>query len=519
MNRCHGSEPKRPAARAARAGLAVATGLLAIAVLIPSLSTRQAIAQQPPREEVKRRLDTDKDTLRQAEKRAQALQTDVQQLNAEQAQINQQLIDTGRIAQTSEARLSQIELRLRDLDEQEKLLRGSLAARHERLAKLFSAMQRMGRNPPPVIVTQREDALQMVRSAMLMARAFPELKNQAEELSTRLEELVRVVTDARTEGERLRTETTRLTETRTRLATLVESKRRSVGERQKELEDVRRSAAEIARNVTELSDLVGRLDKLEKAVAERTTLGAYDRELKEREAQEVRDKEQSAKLAAAQPPLTPMRPSVAPPQAATQQMTPSANQPSSTSPTPEPASPPDNTTQVAAASIRPQPPRIALEPQAGAASNAGRMKPAIPFHLAKSQLPLPAQGRRVLAFGEKNQFGRVSRGMVIETRHGAAVVSPSDGWVVYAGEFRSYGQVLIVNAGGGYHILLANLARTDVEVGRFVLAGEPVGAMSSNVGAKTQDTAPVLYVEFRNKEGQSFDPTPWWADGSQKVQG
>jgi murein hydrolase activator len=169
--------------------------------------------------------------------------------------------------------------------------------------------------------------------------------------------------------------------------------------------------------------------------------------------------------------------------------------------------------------VRPQPPRIALEPQGGAVSNAGRMKPAIPFHQAKGQLPLPAAGRRVLGFGEKNQFGRQSRGIVIETRHAAAVVSPSDAWVVYAGEFRSYGQVLILNAGGGYHILLANLARVDVEVGRFVLAGEPVGAMSSNTGAKTQEAAPVLYVEFRNKEGQSIDPTPWWVDGSQKVQG
>ncbi len=477
--------------------------LLAGAILLAPLSLPAAFAQQ--RDDVKRRLETDKDTLKQTEKRAQSIQSDLQQLNTEQAQINQQLIETGRMAQTSEARLSQIEQRLGELDAQENLLRGSLAARHDRLAKLFSAMQRMGRNPPPVIVTQREDALQMVRSAMLMARAFPELKNQADELSVKLDELVRVVTDARAEGERLRAESTRLTEARSRLASLVENKRRSLGERQKELEDVRRSAAEIARNVTELSDLVGRLDKLEKQVAERTTLGAYDRELREREAQDTREKEQAGRIAAAQPTPAPAAPS----------------SPSQTTPPPAAAPAPstDAGTQVAAVSARPQPPRIALEPQGGAASNAGRMKPAIPFHLAKGQLPLPAQGRRVLAFGEKNQFGRLSRGMVIETRHAAAVVSPTDGWVVYAGEFRSYGQVLIINAGGGYHILLANLARTDVEVGRFVLAGEPVGSMSSNVGAKTQDAAPVLYVEFRNKEGQSFDPTPWWVDGSQKVQG
>ena len=132
---------------------------------------------------------------------------------------------------------------------------------------------------------------------------------------------------------------------------------------------------------------------------------------------------------------------------------------------------------------------------------------------------MPAQGRRLLAYGDKNQFGRLMKGLTIETRAGATVVSPCDGWIVYAGEFRSYGQVLIINAGGGYHILLANLARIDVEVGRFVLAAEPVGAMASNMTGRPQGVAPVLYVEFRNKEGQSIDPTPWWADGSQKVQG
>src|SRR5262249_14866939 len=148
----------------------------------------------------------------------------------------------------------------------------------------------------------------------------------------------------------------------------------------------------------------------------------------------------------------------------------------------------ETNTQVASLGARPS--RIALEPQGALATNHGRMKPATPFHLTKGQLPFPAQGRRVLAFGDKNQFGRVSRGIVLEPRPGATVIAPSDGWVVYAGEFRSYGQVLIINAGGGYHILLANLARTEVEVGRFVLAGEPVGVMSSNVVANSQDSAP-----------------------------
>jgi septal ring factor EnvC (AmiA/AmiB activator) len=110
---------------------------------------------------------------------------------------------------------------------------------------------------------------------------------------------------------------------------------------------------------------------------------------------------------------------------------------------------------------------------------------------------------------------------VLETRQGGQVVSPSDGWIVYAGEFRSYGQLLIINAGGGYHILLAGLSQIDVQLGQFVLAGEPVGVMSAGARspqAKTQDNAPILYIEFR-KDQRPIDPDPWWSDASRKVQG
>jgi septal ring factor EnvC (AmiA/AmiB activator) len=124
---------------------------------------------------------------------------------------------------------------------------------------------------------------------------------------------------------------------------------------------------------------------------------------------------------------------------------------------------------------------------------------------------MPAQGKRILSFGDRAQTGR-SNGIVIETRQAAQVTSPNDGWIMYAGEFRSYGQILIINAGGGYNILLAGLSQLDVQVGQFVLAGEPVGKMAAN------NKSPGIYVEFR-KDGQPINPDPWWADGSRKVQG
>jgi septal ring factor EnvC (AmiA/AmiB activator) len=95
--------------------------------------------------------------------------------------------------------------------------------------------------------------------------------------------------------------------------------------------------------------------------------------------------------------------------------------------------------------------------------------------------------------------------------------------VVYAGPFRSYGQLLILNAGGGYHVLLAGMERISVDLGQFVLTGEPVAVMSGGSQASPTGVAgpkqPVLYVEFR-KDGAPIDPSPWWATNEgEKVRG
>ncbi len=147
--------------------------------------------------------------------------------------------------------------------------------------------------------------------------------------------------------------------------------------------------------------------------------------------------------------------------------------------------------------------------------NPKRITPAVPFGQAKGILPKPAHGVQMRSFGEKDDFGTPSKGLSIATRVGAGVNAPCDGWVVYAGPFRSYGQLLIINAGGGYHVLLAGMNKIDVELGQFVLTGEPVATMGTRHFASATtlsvgSSQPVLYVEFR-KDGTSIDPGPWWA--------
>lgn len=147
--------------------------------------------------------------------------------------------------------------------------------------------------------------------------------------------------------------------------------------------------------------------------------------------------------------------------------------------------------------------------------DASRLTPKVAFGNAKGLLPLPANGTQIRAFGETDGLGGKTQGISLSTRESAQISSPTDGWVVYSGPFRSYGQLLIINAGDGYHVLLAGMERIDVQLGQFVLAGEPVAAMASqqlaSVGAMAIGvTQPVLYIEFR-KNGASIDPAPWWA--------
>ncbi|BBE73492.1 murein hydrolase activator EnvC family protein [Oharaeibacter diazotrophicus] len=159
-----------------------------------------------------------------------------------------------------------------------------------------------------------------------------------------------------------------------------------------------------------------------------------------------------------------------------------------------------------------------------APGDAGRLAPAIAFTAAKGLLQLPVRGVAIQGFGDDNGLGGIAQGLSVATRAGARVVAPADGWVVYAGPFRSYGQLLILNVGDGYHVVLAGMERIDVELGRFVLTGEPVGAMGSRrLASATAPGAslsqPVLYIEFR-KDGASIDPAPWWvASQDRKVRG
>jgi len=135
-----------------------------------------------------------------------------------------------------------------------------------------------------------------------------------------------------------------------------------------------------------------------------------------------------------------------------------------------------------------------------------------PFSRAQGQMPMPARGAIVVHYGEKGEGGLPARGITVETRTGAQVVAPYDGQVVFAGPFRGYGLLLIIEHGEGYHTLLAGMARIDSAVGQRLVVGEPVGVMGDS------EDKPLLYVELRHL-GQPINPLPWLTARKSKVSG
>lgn len=135
------------------------------------------------------------------------------------------------------------------------------------------------------------------------------------------------------------------------------------------------------------------------------------------------------------------------------------------------------------------------------------------FSAQRGTLALPVAGTIATQFGEILAGGGDSEGIVIDAAPGSRVVTPYDGRVVYAGPFRDYGHLLIIDHGEGYHTVLAGLARADVVLGQLLLAGEPVGVMSSNDAAGAK-----LYVELRRK-GAPINPLSWMTAGANEVSG
>ena len=124
--------------------------------------------------------------------------------------------------------------------------------------------------------------------------------------------------------------------------------------------------------------------------------------------------------------------------------------------------------------------------------------PAAPLAEADAPSPyiLPVAGRTLAGFGAPQALG-LSQGLTLSPIGGAQVVAPAAGRVAFAGPYRGYGNIVIIEHGGGWTSLVTGLARSDVEVGEQVVSGSPLGAAGP--------TDPSVSVELR-RDGEAVNP-------------
>lgn len=120
-----------------------------------------------------------------------------------------------------------------------------------------------------------------------------------------------------------------------------------------------------------------------------------------------------------------------------------------------------------------------------------------------ARLILPVQGAVIRRFGAPMAGGGRSNGLTLSATKGARAVSPAAGLVQYVGPVKGWGVIVILRLAGGYHLVLAGLDRTSVQIGQSVVEGQPVGWASDG-----RHSAPELYLEVR-EQGAPVDPTRW----------
>lgn len=139
------------------------------------------------------------------------------------------------------------------------------------------------------------------------------------------------------------------------------------------------------------------------------------------------------------------------------------------------------------------------------------------FEAARGRLPMPVAGTVLHRAGEADAAGIVHPGLVLATEPGALVVSPWHGTVRYRGPLLDYGNVVLIEPGEGWLIVLAGLDVVYPRVGEVLAQGDALGLMPGGQNAIDEfvQMEPVagrsetLYLELR-ENGQAIDPGDWF---------
>lgn len=446
---------------------------LAGSLVEPALSQQSAPIPQPAPDGKLKAIEQalERDARRKAE-----LEREAQKLRTESEALRGDAIKVAKSLQEQEAILSRVEDSLRELTREANRKRAALQGRDAEVAALLAGLQRLSRRPPEAMIASPTAPLDTVRGGILLRAALPQVQESAMALRAELEEVEALQAEIAAERKRLAAARQSLLSERKKLESLAADRRRLAGRTEAESDRLERTVSRLSDSANDLRDLLRQIE------AERE---AQRKAEEERRLAEAKRAEVAARRAAAMPvPLVK-------PQVGSQSQSGSAGGQSG------------GGQNSAVAALPPaSAPRVVLEPPSGA-----------PRVLKQGLLTPPVQGKLVHGYGERSEPGGTARGIVLAGRPEAVIVAPFDGQVVYAGKFRGYGQILIIDHGNGYHSLLAGLGRIDSVVGQYLLAGEPVGGLGRD-GENAQE----LYLELR-RNGEPINPLPWLAARTDRIRG
>ncbi|MEI8394871.1 MAG: peptidoglycan DD-metalloendopeptidase family protein [Rhodospirillaceae bacterium] len=421
--------------------------MLAFAVLLLVLQAAFAADQtslphQP--DQTLKRLERD---INAGHERQSKLESHSATLKADLLELRSRLITATDEAANQQFMLSGIEATLARYELEERQQTTSLAERRREISELVGALYRLSLTPPEALIVRPEAPIDALRTALLLQQALPALRSRTDALTASLDRL-------QTLRSRLKEQRVDAAATRSALAARLKEIATMVAQREALSRDTDAERQHVAQRITALATQANDVRQL------------IDRIEAERRAAERQ------------------RPT--PPPA-----------PASTSPSTTVATAKAETTETQHRTLDDNQ-RHDLDQLA--ATPTGVTVGSAPSPARSGAMRLPAAGPVTLTYGDVDRFGTTSRGIHIAARTGTPVVAPTEGTIKFAGRFRNYGQILIVEHANGYHSLIAGLGRIDTAVGRPVAAGEPIGVVADPV-----DGIPDLYFELR-RNGQPINP-------------
>jgi septal ring factor EnvC (AmiA/AmiB activator) len=439
-------------------------------------------------------------------KRAKAkLDAQVTEIKQDVLRIRREMVEGAAEAQDLEAQISALETNLQELTQRRAEKRDALAQRRDELTQTFAALQRISRTPPDLLIFMPASIQEISRARLLLGAVAGELDARTASLGGELQNLARMGEQIFIQHELIDVAAERLEAQRARLGVLL-TRKTNVQDRTEAQHD--RAEALVSRLADEAETLQELLGQLEQ---ERFNRPEYVPEpLEAAAAVELLPVEsvRSVTLQLDAPPTSREKSGASGPVASL-----SVTPPATPAPETQTDKNSDKSGEIApkASSDRKKWAKGDEIGQVAALAPVPKVRPHV--RAARGAFAMPARGKLISRFNETTVPGLSTKGIIIETRALAQIVAPFDGRVAFAGPFREYGLLLIIDHGEGYHTLLAGMGRIDARLHQHVLAGEPVGVMGPLNGEK-----PKLYVELR-KKGYPINPLPWLAAESSKVSG